>query len=61
MYMHIFFFTFFGNNLKYFQIIFLTICTMNFGEILKPIRTPNSSYINGFSHFILGTYVLRIR
>ena len=35
--------------------------TMNFGEILKPIRTPNASYINGFSHFILGTFVLRIR
>ena len=30
---------------------------MNFGEILKPIRTPNASYINGFSHFILGTFV----
>ena len=34
---------------------------MNFVEKLKPIRTPNASYINGFSHFILGTFVLRIR
>ena len=34
---------------------------MNFGEILKPIRTPNASYINSFSQFYIGTFLLRIR
>ena len=34
---------------------------MKFGEKLKPSWTPNYSYINGFSQFIIGTFVLRIR
>ena len=34
---------------------------MKFGDKLKPSWTPNYSYINGFSQFIIGTFVLRIR
>ena len=34
---------------------------MKFGEKLKPSWTPNYSYINSFSHFMIITFVLRIR
>ena len=34
---------------------------MTFGGKLKPSWIPNYSYINGFSQFYIGTFLLRIR